>query len=78
MGTLEASLIAAVTSIAILGVGWVALHVQRAGFDYTSSRGNPRNKAMAHESLWDTGKGALLIVGAPIIAALIFATIKIA
>jgi hypothetical protein len=76
MSGLNASLLAATVLLAGAGIGWLALHTIRAGFDYTSARGNPRNRAQAHESLWDIGRGALLIVGAPAIAALIFATVK--
>jgi hypothetical protein len=78
MGALNASLLAGAVALAGIGVGWLAIHISRAGFDYVSARGNPRNRAGAHESLWDAGKGALLIFGAPIIAGLIFATLKFA
>lgn len=75
MGNLPASLLAAVAAITLLGVGWLALHLSRTGFDYAAARGNPRNRAQAHEALWDIGKGAALIVGAPLLAAFIIATI---
>jgi len=78
MAAANVSLLAAVAALALAGVGWVALHVIRTGYDYASARGNPRNRAQAHESLWDAGKGALLIAGASAIAAFIFATLKFA
>jgi hypothetical protein len=76
MAGLNQSLLAAVGLLALAGVGWLALHTIRAGFDYAAARGNPRNRAQAHESLWDIGRGALLIVAAPAIATLIYATVK--
>lgn len=60
------------------GIGWIAIHLMRTGFDYASSRGNPRNRAQAHESLVDQVKGAGLILGGPALAALVWATIKVA
>jgi hypothetical protein len=71
---LNAMLLAGAATIASFGIGWVALNVIRTGFDYTSSRGNPRNRGQAHEALWDHGKGALLIAAGTIIAGLMFAT----
>ncbi len=76
MAGLNSSMLAIVTALAIGGIGWAALHTIRAGFDYIAARGNPRNRGSAHESLWDVGKGALLIVGATAIATFAFATIK--
>jgi len=76
MAGLNASLLAIVTALAVAGVGWAALHTIRVGFDYISARGNPRNPGQAHDSLFDIGKGALLIGGAAAIAAFGFATIK--
>lgn len=75
MGGLNASMLAIVTALAVAGAGWVAIHLIRSGFDYVSARGNPRNRAQAHETLWDVGKGAVLIGGAAAIAAFAFATI---
>ena len=76
MAGLNSSMLAIVAALATGGIGWAALHVIRVGFDYISARGNPRNRGQAHESLWDVGKGALLIVGAAAIAAFAFAMIK--
>jgi hypothetical protein len=76
MGGLNSSMLAIVTALAVAGVGWAAIHTIRAGFDYISARGNPRNRGQAHETLFDIGKGALLIGGAAAIAAFGFATIK--
>lgn len=76
MGNLPASLLAVVTAIASLGIGWVALHTIRTGFDYAAARGNPRNRAQAHEALWDIAKGAALIIGAAALATFIFATVR--
>ena len=44
-----------------MAAGWLALTGLRAGADYAGSRGNPRNRAQAHESLIDLGKGALIM-----------------
>jgi hypothetical protein len=77
MGGLNSSLLAIVALLVTVGVGWVAIHILRTGFDYVSARGNPRNRAGAHDALWDIGKGALLIIGAAAIAAIAFQTIKI-
>jgi len=72
------STFAAITALVLSGgVGWLALNTIRAGFDYASARGNPRNRAGAHETLWDVGKGALLIFGGTLLAAAIFAAIKL-
>lgn len=76
MNGLEASMLAIVTALALGGVGWAALHTIRTGFDYTSARGNPRNRAQAHEALWDIGKGLALIGGAAAVATFAFNTIK--
>ena len=78
MNGLETSMLAIVTALAVGGIGWAALHTIRSGFDYVSARGNPRNRAQAHETLWDVGKGAALIAGAAAIAAFAFSTIKFA
>jgi hypothetical protein len=75
MGEVNTAELAVCAALALAGVGWLAIHLVRAGFDYASSRGNPRNKAAAHDTLFDVGKGALLIFGAPAIAAFIFATV---
>lgn len=76
MSGLETSMLAIVTALALGGVGWAAIHTIRTGFDYAAARGNPRNRAQAHESLWDIGKGAALIGGAAAIATFAFTTIK--
>lgn len=68
MGNLNASLLAIVALLASVGVGYAAIHLSRTGFDYAGARGNPRQRAQAHESLWDIGKGLLLILGAAAIA----------
>lgn len=70
MEGLNTSLLAIAAALAVAGIGWIALQVMRTGFDYSGARGNPRNRAQAHESLWDIGKGALLIFGASGVAAL--------
>lgn len=75
MGGLNASMLAVVTALALGGVGWTAIHIARAGFDYIHEGNNPRGKAMAHEALWAAGKGAALIAGAAGVAAFAFATI---
>jgi ABC-type phosphate transport system permease subunit len=74
MGGANASMLALVAAAVTLGVGWIALHVIRAGFDYISTRGNPRNRAAAHETIRDIIIGTVLIVGAAAIAAFLFAT----
>jgi hypothetical protein len=71
MAGLNASMMAIVAALAIGGIGWAAIHLARAGFDYIHEGNNPRGKAMAHESLWAVGKGAALIA----ISAFAFATI---
>lgn len=71
-------MLALVTTIALASAGWLALQVIRAGWDYASARGNPRNRAQAHETLWDVGKGAALIAGAAAIAALAVKTLVFA
>ena len=76
MDTLNQSMLAFVGLLAALGVGTAALMLSRAGFDYMFSRGNPRNRAGAHESLIDVGKGAALVMGAALIAGIIIATFK--
>ena len=76
MDGINAGLLAACVALAGIGVGWIAINVSRAGFDYANARGNPRNRGSAHDSLWDAAKGAVLIIGAPLIAAAIFATFK--
>lgn len=76
MGGLNASMLAVVVALGIAGVGWAAIHGVRTGFDYIHEGNNPRGKAMAHESLWAIGKGALLIGGSAAIAAWLFATVK--
>ena len=78
MSGANASLLALVAAGVVLAVGYAAIHVMRSGFDYMSSRGNPRNRAQAHESLWDIGKGVLLVAGAGAIGAFLVATIKFA
>jgi hypothetical protein len=78
MGGLESSMLAIVAALALGGVGWAALHTIRTGFDYAAARGNPRNRAQAHESLWDIGKGAALIGGAAGLAAFVFNTVHFA
>jgi hypothetical protein len=63
MGAGEASLMAIGTALGGLGLGWFLVHNIRNGFDYIASRGNPRNRAQAHESIRDS------LIGAAIIAA---------
>jgi hypothetical protein len=61
----ETSLLAIGTALGVFALGWFLLHNIRNGFDYISSRGNPRNRAQAHEAIRDT------LIGAAIIAACI-------
>ncbi len=75
MGGVNASLLALVAAGALLGVGAAAIYIQRAGIDYMGTRGNPRNRAQAHESIWDVGKGLLLVLGAAAIATFLVSTI---
>ena len=76
MNGLNASMLAVVTALAVGGIGWAAIHLARAGFDYIHEGNNPRGKAMAHEALWGVGKGAALIGSAAAIAAFAYSTIK--
>lgn len=76
MGNLPASLTALIVAIAGLGVGWLGLQILRTGFDYSAARGNPRNRAQSHESLWDIGKGAVLIGGGVAMAAFVVSTLR--
>jgi len=78
VGGLESSMLAIVGALALGGVGWAALQTIRTGFDDAAARGNPRNRAQAHESLWDIGKGAALIAGAAALATFAFSTIHFA
>jgi hypothetical protein len=78
MAGLNTSMLAIVAALVLGGVGWAAIHLARAGFDYIHEGNNPRGKAMAHESLWAVGKGAALIAGAAGIAAFAFSTIHFA
>ena len=68
MGGVNTSLLAIVAAIVTVAGGFAAIYISRAGIDYMGSRGNPRNRAQAHESLWDVGKGVLLVLGAAAIA----------
>lgn len=56
-------LIALVAAVAAVGGGWFVLHGARLAFDYMSTRGNPRNRAQAHESGRDLIIGALILAG---------------
>ena len=76
MAGVNTSLLAIVAALAVIGVGWLAINLVRAGFDYAAARGNPRNRAQAHETLFDIGKGAILIFGAAAIAAFAATTIR--
>lgn len=58
---INASLLAMVAFLAVPAVGWLALNGLRAGADYAGSRGNPRNRDQAHQSLVDLAKGALIM-----------------
>lgn len=64
MGGVNTSLIALTVAAVVFAVGWFTIHLARAGFDYMSSRGNPRNRAQAHESIRDALIGFLIVVGA--------------
>lgn len=75
MGGVQTSLIALVTAGALATVGWAAIHTMRAGFDYMSSRGNPRNRAQAHESMRDIVVGIVLVGGATAVATFLVNTI---
>lgn len=77
MGGVNTSLLALVALGGTVAAGFAAIHILRSGFDYMGARGNPRNRAQAHESLWDVGKGILLVIGAAAIATLLVATIKV-
>lgn len=77
MGNLNNSMIALATLFGTLGLGWVTVHTVRVGWDYVSTRGNPRNRAQAHESARDIMIGAAIIIGAVAGAALIYSTIKV-
>lgn len=68
MGGVNTSLLAIVAGLVTIGGGFAAIYIARAGIDYMGGRGNPRNRAQAHESLWDVGKGLLLLLGAAAIA----------
>lgn len=57
----NASILALIALIIPAAGGWLAFNGLRAGADYAGSRGNPRNRAQAHESLIDLGKGALIM-----------------
>lgn len=77
VGNIPASVTALLVLLGTLAGAWFVAHFARAGFDYMGSRGNPRNRAQAHESLRD------LIIGAAIVAMalgggalIIFNTIK--
>jgi hypothetical protein len=63
MQALSDELIAFVLMLALAGGGAFAVYAMRSGFDYMGTRGNPRARAQAHESLVDLVKGALIIAG---------------
>lgn len=77
MGGVETSLLALTGAGIVFSGGWAAIHLMRSGFDYMSGRGNPRNRAQAHESVKDILIGFGLCVGAPALATFIAATIHI-
>jgi hypothetical protein len=74
MGGVNTALIALASLFALAGVGWFTLHAVRMGFDYMSARGNPRNRAGAHESGRDLLVGGLIVIGAIAGSALFYAT----
>ena len=76
MGGVNASLLAMATAGGLAIAGWAAVHIVRAGFDYMSTRGNPRNRAQAHESMRDVVIGVLLAGGAIGIGAFVVANMK--
>lgn len=76
MTGLEASLLALVAAGGLIGLGWIALHIMREGFNLVHAGGNPRNVSSAHEALWNVGKGAVLILGPAAIAGFLVATLK--
>jgi len=77
MAGVQTSIVALLVGAVVFSGGWFAIHTARAGFDYMSSRGNPRNRAQAHESLRDNIIGFALVVGATSIGAFIATSIKI-
>jgi hypothetical protein len=38
-------------ALGVFAVSWAAIHMIRAGIDYMSSRGNPRNRDSANQSV---------------------------
>jgi ABC-type Fe3+ transport system permease subunit len=68
MNGVQAALLGLVAAGVVFGGGWFAIHQMRAGFDYMSSRGNPRNRAAAHESIRDNLIGLVLVLSAAAIS----------
>lgn len=56
------ALLALAALLAIPGLAWFTVHAIRVGFDYMSARGNPRNRAGAHESARDLILGAAIVI----------------
>lgn len=77
MGGVQTSIVALLAGGVIFSGGWFAIHTARAGFDYMSSRGNPRARAQAHESIRDNIIGFALVVGAASIGAFVASSIHI-
>lgn len=77
MGGFSTSMIALAALFAAAGLGWFTVHAIRVGFDYMSARGNPRNRASAHESARDLILGGVIVIGAVAGSALIYNTIHI-
>lgn len=77
MGGVQTSLSALAVAAVVFSGGWFAVHLARAGFDYMSSRGNPRNRAQAHESIRDNLIGFAIVIGATTIGGFIATQIHI-
>ncbi len=77
MGGVQTSLVALIAGALVFSGGWFGIHLVRAGFDYMSSRGNPRNRAQAHESIRDAIIGFAIVIGAVTIGAFIANSIHI-
>lgn len=69
MDAVNARLLALAAGLVILGIGGAVLMFQRVGWDYMFSRGNPRNRAGAHEGGIDIVKGLIFIISSAAIGA---------
>lgn len=50
-------MMALITALALFAISWGGIHMVRAGIDYMASRGNPRNRDQANQSVVDIAKG---------------------